>query len=136
MYVYENIYVRIYIYRYVYIVGGFGVPIRDFWEIFWYKKFCGKINRQQKRAAFKIQKCSDHTGLREKKHYPKFLGYTPEIWGIPKNWGGFFALLSPKKWDFTTPKIWGTPEIWGYPRFLPQNLGLPQVPQIPQNPRF
>ena len=56
---------------------------------------------------------------------------TPEIWGIPKNWGGFFALLSPKNWDFTTPKFWGTPEFWGNPRSLgyPRNLGYPKYPK-------
>ena len=51
---YIHMYVRIYIYIYIYIyigtyilLEGSEYPSEIFWEIFWYKKFCGKINRDQ-----------------------------------------------------------------------------------------
>ena len=44
---YIHLYVRTYIYMGTYILSeGSEYPSEIFWEIFWYKKFCGKINRQ------------------------------------------------------------------------------------------
>ena len=39
-------YVHIFIGTYI-LSEGSEYPSEIFWEIFWYKKFCGKINRQQ-----------------------------------------------------------------------------------------
>ena len=45
MYLY--IYVRTHIYGTYIPSEGLEYPSEIFWEIFWYKKFCGKINMQQ-----------------------------------------------------------------------------------------
>jgi len=57
----------------------------DFWGNFGVTP--KKKNLPQKKKVF----------LGQKKHYPKFLGYTPEIWGYPR----------------FTPDFWGIPQISG-----------------------
>ena len=61
----------------------------------------------------------------------------PEFWGTPKIWGGFFAFLSPKYWDFTTPEIWGTPEIWDTPEIwgTPEIWDTPEIWGTPNTPK-
>ena len=39
-------YIHIFIGTYI-LSEGLEYPSKIFWEIFWYKKFCGKINRDQ-----------------------------------------------------------------------------------------